>query len=244
MPSHQRYVSNELTHFVGRSLASEADQYGLLVKILQAGWLLSPPFDPNAFGTGIHIDYTKKISTNEMLSPTIVCFCDIPVADLGLHVRKYSRFGLAFSKAYLIQKGANPVLYVPGNSVSISHDLAPKVIPRPEYFDDMLVELQEVFWSLRTLLYDQKSAVARDYSARLTGLDVFLRYEVFCFVKFFDDSLSDGDPENYYMEREWRVLGNVKFDLGDVRRLIVPETWAERLRQDIPQYSGQLTFVD
>jgi len=41
----QRYVSHELTHFVGRG-KTEEDQYDLLVnKIIKTGWLMHPPYD-------------------------------------------------------------------------------------------------------------------------------------------------------------------------------------------------------
>jgi hypothetical protein len=63
-------------------------------------------------------------------------------------------------------------------------------------------------------------------------------------LKFFDDSTSDETPENYYMEREWRVLGDVRFDLNDVYRVILPSTFAERFRDDLPEYAGQVTFVE
>ena len=44
MPT-QRYVSPELTHFLGKGL-SEDHQYSLLVNdILKAGWLVHPPID-------------------------------------------------------------------------------------------------------------------------------------------------------------------------------------------------------
>jgi hypothetical protein len=42
MPPVQRYVSSELTHFVGRGKPEE-DQYAILVQVLQSGWLLHPP---------------------------------------------------------------------------------------------------------------------------------------------------------------------------------------------------------
>ena len=42
-----------------------------------------------------------------------MCFCDIPVGDLGLHMRKYSPFGLAFKKDFFAEQGALPVFYVP-----------------------------------------------------------------------------------------------------------------------------------
>jgi hypothetical protein len=45
MTHSQRYVSSELSHFVGKGLP-EDDQYNLLVnKILKPGWLTHPPHD-------------------------------------------------------------------------------------------------------------------------------------------------------------------------------------------------------
>ena len=34
-------------------------------------------------------------------------------------MRKYSRFGLSFLKPFMVEKGANPVLYVAYNSKSL-----------------------------------------------------------------------------------------------------------------------------
>ena len=71
---------------------------------------------------------------------------------------------------------------------------------------------------------------------------------VFCnllgFVKCFDSSLPDDDPNNYYMEREWRVAGNVSFTLKDIHRVIFPRAYAERFRIDVPEYVGQIHFAD
>ena len=44
------------------------------------------------------------------------CFCDIPVEDLKIHVKKYSRFGLAFDKNLIVNKGGAPVNYIPNKS--------------------------------------------------------------------------------------------------------------------------------
>jgi len=38
----QRYVSKELTHFLGRSLANDDERYELLLKILKQGRLKAP----------------------------------------------------------------------------------------------------------------------------------------------------------------------------------------------------------
>src|SRR2546425_193273 len=46
MAKVQRYVSDELTHFVGRG-REPASQYELLIRILTSGWLTHPPHTPN-----------------------------------------------------------------------------------------------------------------------------------------------------------------------------------------------------
>jgi len=66
----------------------------------------------------------------------------------------------------------------------------------------------------------------------------FFGYYVFGFIKFFDDAAGDEDLNNFYMEREWRVLGNMRFALDDVYRVILPEPYAERFHRDLPEYSG------
>ena len=63
------------------------------------------------------------------------------------------------------------------------------------------------------------------------------------YVKAFDARRSDEDPENFYMEREWRMLGNLNFALGDVYRVLLPEDYAPHLRADIPEYVGQVIYV-
>jgi len=113
---HQRYVSGELTHFVGRG-RSRRYQFELLVKILKTGWLVARGLQPEGSKpvdhvTTTHFRWDRKLSDNMMYLPSMVCFCDIPVADLGLHVSKYGRFGLAFSKDFLVPKGASPVFYI------------------------------------------------------------------------------------------------------------------------------------
>jgi hypothetical protein len=107
----QRYVSTELTHFVGRGLVTEK-QYRLLMKIINEGWLTHPPHNPNRSGN-LSVNTAAKFSTNEMYNPEMVCFCDIPVADLGIHISKYSPFGLSFSKDFVVKHGGCPVFYVP-----------------------------------------------------------------------------------------------------------------------------------
>jgi hypothetical protein len=121
----QRYVSNELTHFVGKKAKTEDEKYDILVnRILRMGWLTYPPHDPNR-PRSLAVDFSQPISTDQALKYEVVCFCDIPETHLAIHVRKYSRFGLAFKKEFLIAKGACPVFYVANESPTSATELWP-----------------------------------------------------------------------------------------------------------------------
>jgi hypothetical protein len=236
MPT-QRYVSHELTHFVGKGL-SENQQYSLLVNdILKAGWLMHPPIDdrqPNEVLRGSPLvggTHTPDVDDTEAVYWQSICFCDIPVTDLEIHMTKYSRFGLSFLKPFLVGKGANLVLYVAKNSQALPFGLSgtrsgDEVWPRRRVFKGNIELLED---------YRDKFPLT---------LKFFLDMLVFSFIKYFDDSTSDEDEANVYMEREWRVLGDVNFALADVHRVFMPESYAEHFRADLPNYTRQLTFSD
>jgi hypothetical protein len=86
-------------------------------------------------------------------------------------------------------------------------------------------------------------ATGGDDVSRIRDIRNFLYFHVFAFLQPFDASTADTDAGNYYMEREWRVLGNVDFAAEDVYRVFLPEEYARRFRDDLPEYAGQLTFV-
>jgi hypothetical protein len=118
------YTSEELTHFVGRSLSTNEERFDLLCQIIRGGVLLDPAHvgrrDP-IFTAGLRDKETGKIvnaveyssvpnvrhdpasrlSQNQLVQFENVCFCDIPLADMASHCQKYSFFGLAFSSVTL-----------------------------------------------------------------------------------------------------------------------------------------------
>jgi hypothetical protein len=221
--TRQRYISDELTHFVGSKLPPD-DRYGLLLKILNEGWLLAggPEGRRSEVGSAVKIDRDRPLSSNKMINPDMVCFCDIPVGDFAIHMEKYSRFGVAFSKKYLLEKkGAAPVHYVPLGQRSAGHtgQLA---------FDKLGKAVEGL---PRT---DQASLLL------MTSIQV----NVLSFLQFFDASKAEDDPENYYMEREWRTLTSIQFRIEEVERIILPREYGRRLRDDVPSYSGQVAFVE
>jgi hypothetical protein len=240
MPS-QRYVSPELTHFVGKRLSSEDQRYSLLVNgILKGGCLKFPPIDDNRCIEGLSGNLPFVGGTREPDDDTEaaysqrICFCDIPVTDLEIHMTKYSRFGLSFLKDFLVRKGANPVMYVAENSQALSFYL-------PETTKDEPWPRRRVFERNIELLEKYRK---ENRDTIPIYLEYFLDILVLPFIKYFDASAPDEAEANVYMEREWRVIGDVNFTLADVHRVFMPERYAERFRADLSDYTGKLTFSD
>lgn len=254
----QRYVSSELTHFVGRGL-DEEQQYQLLLKILNEGWITHPPHDPNISGN-LSVNTSSQMSSNEMYSPQIVCF-DIPIADLGIHVAKYSPLALSFSKDFIVQQGGCPVFYLPKQaSVHVQKELSPEEemrllqeggadaldenIGKGQYFDRMTDEYRALMQMFRSMIMQNKQSLGvPEEHRRLMKLESFINFHIFSYIKFFDHSCEDDQDDNYYLEREWRVIGNVKFDLNDIETVFMPKRYSQRFRADCPSYESQIIFI-
>jgi hypothetical protein len=268
--AQQRYVSSELTHFVGGREPPDEHRYGVLVKILNSGWLTHPPHQQTLLDRRIHINPDARLSSNELFCPNVICFCDIPLADLPIHMAKYSKFGLAFTKSFLADRGATPVFYVARDAAWLPEDVVIEALGEQMPRHGVPSEQQRGF--LQRLRTDRRPAITiggafdtslkpqyldlvaellgrdsplnLDQRKRLKGLHELLCAGVFSFLKFFDHEKADDDLENFYMEREWRKHGNLRFELTDVRRVMVPEQYAKRLRDDVPGYFGQVTFAE
>ena len=110
MSAVQRYISDELTHFVGskkrksKTRSREDGQYELLIKILNEGRLYNPKM-----GVSLAVYTSAEISKNEMYSPQSVCLSDIPIEDLKIHTKKYSGFGVSFTKDFIIKQKGVPI---------------------------------------------------------------------------------------------------------------------------------------
>lgn len=238
MSGLQRYVSDELTHFVGRGLGEE-EQYRILTEVLRTGILTPDGADVEGH---VRVDRDARLSDNLAYDPEAVCLCDIPVGDLDLHIRKYSPFGLSFSKPFLVERGANPVYYVAAESRTWAPDNGRvHERTRADYFDAMTREHHALRDLAQTLATRGDAETAR-FAERYLAFAHFLDFEVFSYTKFFAFPAPEDAPENYYMEREWRLLAPVRFEMEDVRRVILPAAYAQRFREAFPGYAGQVTF--
>lgn len=234
--SSQKYISKELVHFVGRG-STQIEQFDLLLKILNEGWILHRPFNPNVSGN-LTVNASASISENEMYAPEIICFADIPFQDLSLHMEKYSYIGISFSKELIVKAGGVPVHYLPKNSNvkrrrSINPEEMQKIISqygyqslsehlqetlsKGEYFDQMLKEYHTLFDEFKRLARNASvSPGVSEIEKRIFSLQKFFDFHVFSYFKFFNHMKADNDSENYYFEREWRIVGNMQFSLNDV----------------------------
>jgi len=190
----------------------------------------------------------------------MVCFCDIPQESLGIHVAKYGRFGIAFKKAFLLSRGANPVYYVAASAIVQRFDRArmtallnaakaghavdvltgpPSFMvdtARQQYFDEMMLTYRAIHDLMnQKLLQDSLAGPGSGAFDSLFDLQYFLAFQIFSYIKFFDPSFADDDPENYYMEREWRVVRNVSFELSDVCAVLVPQEYLGEITARFPE---------
>lgn len=252
MSSQQHYISNELTHFVGKEDKTPDEQYERLRKILNEGKLIhnltgkimgiSASGGPTS-GVLMKVRPNAKLSNNEMFNPEMVCFCDIPVGDLNLHIQKYSPFGLSFEKNFVVQHGGAPVYYIPKEAAVKIKILARVGNNKGELFDKILPKLDAYFNIDYKTIQSLSNTDSSSINTKLL-LGSFLKLHILSYIKFFDHNLPDDHEENYYFEREWRIVGNLKFRMSDIKRILIPNNYAGQFRKDFPQYYGQLTFAD
>lgn len=219
----QRYISKELFHFLGKDKSKE-DQYKLLKKILSEHKLGIGK--DNTICSGIN--YSTKLSSNNVYDVQMVCFCDIPINDLEIHMEKYCFFGISFFKSYLIKNGAIPLWYVSKNSKKYLNSKT----TYGTYHDFVFKQ----FLKLKNKTKQDKD---------IEQFFDYLNHDIFPYMKFFDPKKDDQDRENYYMEREWRIYGTLNFkNFKNICRIILPKKFSAEFRKDFPKYSGQISFSD
>jgi len=257
--SGQEYVSDELTHFVGRGLKTEEEQFRLLMEILRTGWLRATYRVEFGAGFTMMTDPRKPLTSNETVRAAAVCFCDIPLDALKMHMAKYSRFGLAFAKQYMLSRGASPVFYVAADATA---PVRPGIGPRTlgEEFNLLYRELgvfccemdeyafarnpqetggMRITFKLAPEGTPGELKILGKLHALLNDLDRM----VFSRLKFFEGRLPADHKESYYMEREWRKMDGLGFQLQHVRRIILPQRFERRLRELLPAYAGDVHTI-
>ena len=237
-----RYTSDELFHFVGYSHPDDhVANYDILRSVLADRCISHPPHERGWGVERLTLNRTESLVNGGLLVPDVVCFADIPREALGIHVKKYGMFGLSLARDHLVRYGARPVMYVPlhaDDGLSI-------------YGRTLLRDIEAVFRSLQDTTQDLPPIERRHLGRQLVSLQesAQVAYTVFgkaflAFLKPFDADLENRDPENYYMEREWRRLGNVCFAPEQVGCILVPEVYVARLKGECPSFEQKVESIE
>lgn len=228
------YTSLNLWHFVGWTAPNDDDKnYATLKKVLASGCVSHAPHE---YGQGTS-NYTYNLEgtfrDGRLIVPTVTCYADIPESSLGVHVRKYGRFGIGFRRRLLVARGTRPVTYVPiGDGDG----------PMAGSSANTLKDIEAVYRGFRRL-FDQRDDVPKSRrmceepktEGELYGaLKYVLELEFLPFIKVFHSELRDDDPSNFYMEREWRKYGNLLFEPRDISAVCVAASHVEMFKCDFP----------
>ena len=251
----QRYVSDELTHFVGRCLPTDEIRYDLFLSIIRQGWLRESHRETLGIGFTGNSDSGKPLCGNEAIKTTAVCLCDIPVDTLGVHMKKYGPFGIALPKRFLVPQGATPVHYVALDAKNRDVGIGPLTVGAR--LDKLRTELQDFVNDLGTYVEQHEgpppfltklsppgTPPGHKLMGQMAAIQNELEFRVFGQIKCFKSSLAEDDLNNFYMEREWRVPTGVGFRLEEVVRLIMPREFVTKFRKDVPDFGGELIVAE
>ena len=266
-----RYTSNNLCHFVGRSRNTDEERFKLLVTIIKGRKLISDLSNPNNPSSTFNVGYRCENVGEVFGKCDCICFCDIPNESLEIHTQKYSKFGMGFEKKFIAEKGAHPVMYVPQNYAIVERgdNNEECVSSTPKMPQDYFSYILSTTTYLLPLL--EMSAVPErlhsnelDFTPWLSLVDGNVAKAFFdrkihplvfsilqgvatnmAYVKLYDVTLPDDHPDNYYMEREWRSLHKVEFELNDIKTIYLPnESYHDRFMIEFPEYVGEFYYLD
>jgi abortive phage resistance protein AbiGi (putative antitoxin) len=218
------YVTDDLVHFVGaRAPGDDARNWNVLKTIVRNCEILAGGEHPRG-ATVLRRNLGERLSSNTRYLPAVTCFADIPHDQLEVHTRKYGRFGIALPKSLLIPQGVRAVFYLPRRAGSGVMATQPTV---EEEWDELAPLVER---SVIPMFGGHTAAEPGDQMR----IDEWIEFGVLAFVKFFDDRLEREDPENFYMEREWRSVSGIEFKQDDVAALFVASGWQREAAQEFP----------
>lgn len=242
---HSAYTSSALFHFVGYTCPDDhAANFEVLSKVLRAECVSHPPHE-NDWGKVSHAIYWERsLIEEELIVPTVTCYADIPLDSLGVHVKKYGKFGVSFPRELLIWFGARPVMYVPlqindGQSINGA---------------TLLKDIEAVYKGFHEMVVSKASSVGETTSRPLgkkpqneaeavKAISSVFAKDFLAFIKPFNSHLEEDHPDNFYMEREWRKHGNLKFTPREVENIVVAKGYLSRLEMEFPQYKGKVVEI-
>ena len=157
--------------------------------------------------------YYEKDKENYRVGIPMVCFCDIPLAQVEEHLRVYGQYGIGMTKKWAKKNRLNPVLYLESHSMLL------------EQLHSVLLHNYNDLKGLIGVGGQQLGSFGQD---RYSLLNIFMH------TKPFDGYHERGgkkEHKKFYDEREWRYVPNIDRLDGDELLLNDKKFGEENLRR-------------
>ncbi len=158
------------------------------------------------------IDYIKKEKLDFGLP--MVCFCDIPLSEVGNHIKTYGEYAIGLNKSWAIKNGITPVLYL--------HEMSKTL--------DSINHFFEVAGKYDTQL-NQK-----EYNYLISS------YQLFSYCKAYHGSMQRNEKLKkkirFYDEREWRYVPEYRLIQNEFPKFFLDKD--EYLNKEIRQKYNNL----
>ncbi len=245
-PMNPDYLSDELFHLVGNRRPMDHDtNFETLLKVLRSCCVSANPPEVKQGNICVTVNREETLFSEKLVSAEITCYCDIPHSLLSRHSAKYGCFGIGFNRVYLARRGARPVYYVPTTSddrlsihgATVLQDIHAKFEGFVRHLYDPLPEASSQRSRFLCAIPETPKEAIEDLYALLTK-------DFMAFIKPYDAELSVDDINYYYAEREWRLLGGLKFNYQDLSKVIVKAGYAARLREAMPEYQWHILEIE
>lgn len=235
--SDAAYTSDVLYHFVGRGTINDDDAtFEILLKVLDGMCISHPPHKIGWGETSISINPEFSIIEDKLVIPNMTCFCDIPLSSMGIHYTKYGRFGIGVDRSYLVKYGYRPVLYFPYSPSDWGSAFGKDLIESVEVKYRKLLELSDAEGVEE--FSESMGGVSTD--APLSSIEHCITKDFIGFIKAFDHTLSMEHPDCYYMEREWRKIGNLMLTQDAIKEIVIPAQYVGRLKEEAPHLQEKI----
>ena len=176
--------------------------------------ILVKDFSPRYCMENMEFIYKKgiqQLAATQIAIP-MVCFCDIPLSQIGSHVQNYGPYAIGLSKRWAENKGINPVMYELPDSNAVSTIRECLDITIPDLIGQNL-DSQEV---------NKKMMVLGEY------IRYFLSYLKPYAGQKWDSNGFGGDIIRFYDEREWRYIPEyIEMKNNSLRSFILKEDFVD-----------------
>ncbi len=153
----------------------------------------------------------------------MVCFCDIPLSQISLHVKKYSKsggYGIGMSKSWAMKKGITPVLYLSYKNEFMYSEI--KNYAKSLSSKDIATNASDMCMKQR-LLYYAKRTTESSFELNLSNSNV-------------DEEAKREKKYKYYNEREWRYVPQISEEVH-LEIINLKEKEEEKIKNELSEHT-------